>query len=256
MFRQLNKVVLSADVYAVCIQHALSTEKEEIMGLLIGEVDDSNISYISAGLILHRSEKKSDRVEISAEQLCMASTHAEQLAEKLGRPMRVLGWYHSHPHITVWPSHVDLRTQAMYQIMDPLFVGLIFSVFLSENNVGNQVQLTCFQATDNYERRDVNIVIEKVPLRDYNLKNICELPKILIQEEVEIHNTKCSKNDDILVNIHNEAFKTLSLSHLITKISQPICEDLEARLEVTNLRIKELEKMLIELKRKSDEDKI
>lgn len=22
------------------------------------------------------------------------------------RPMRVIGWYHSHPHITVWPSHV------------------------------------------------------------------------------------------------------------------------------------------------------
>ena len=20
--------------------------------------------------------------------------------------MRVVGWYHSHPHITVWPSHV------------------------------------------------------------------------------------------------------------------------------------------------------
>jgi len=20
--------------------------------------------------------------------------------------MRVIGWYHSHPHITVWPSHV------------------------------------------------------------------------------------------------------------------------------------------------------
>lgn len=23
-----------------------------------------------------------------------------------GRPVRVVGWYHSHPHITVWPSHV------------------------------------------------------------------------------------------------------------------------------------------------------
>lgn len=37
-FKRLNKVILSADVYAVCIQHALTTEKEEIMGLLIGEV--------------------------------------------------------------------------------------------------------------------------------------------------------------------------------------------------------------------------
>lgn len=34
----LNKVLLSSDVALVCMQHALSTEKEEIMGLLIGEV--------------------------------------------------------------------------------------------------------------------------------------------------------------------------------------------------------------------------
>ena len=37
--------------------------------------------------------------------------------------------YHSHPHITVLPSHVDVRTQAMYQSMDEGFIGLIFSVF-------------------------------------------------------------------------------------------------------------------------------
>ena len=34
----LEKVLLSSDVFTVCMQHALSTEKEEIMGLLIGEV--------------------------------------------------------------------------------------------------------------------------------------------------------------------------------------------------------------------------
>lgn len=34
----LNKVLLSTDVTLACVQHALSTEKEEIMGLLIGEV--------------------------------------------------------------------------------------------------------------------------------------------------------------------------------------------------------------------------
>lgn len=36
--KYLNKVILNADVYAVCLQHALSTEKEEVMGLLIGNV--------------------------------------------------------------------------------------------------------------------------------------------------------------------------------------------------------------------------
>ena len=32
--------------------------------------------------------------------------YLQQLAANLKRPIQVLGWYHSHPHITVWPSHV------------------------------------------------------------------------------------------------------------------------------------------------------
>lgn len=46
--KYLKKVILNADVYAICVQHALTTEKQEIMGLLIGEVIDylSNIEII------------------------------------------------------------------------------------------------------------------------------------------------------------------------------------------------------------------
>lgn len=39
-------------------------------------------------------------------QLTAATQTAENLSLKLGKPIRVLGWYHSHPHITVQPSHV------------------------------------------------------------------------------------------------------------------------------------------------------
>lgn len=41
----------------------------------------------------------------------------------------VIGWYHSHPHITAMPSHVDVKTQGSYQLLDAGFIGLIFSVF-------------------------------------------------------------------------------------------------------------------------------
>jgi len=34
----LLKVQLSADAYLACLTHALSAEKEEIMGVLLGEV--------------------------------------------------------------------------------------------------------------------------------------------------------------------------------------------------------------------------
>lgn len=34
----LEKVLIDSDALQVCMAHALSTEKEEIMGLLVGEV--------------------------------------------------------------------------------------------------------------------------------------------------------------------------------------------------------------------------
>ena len=74
-----------------------------------------------------------DRVEASPEQLAQCSSVAEKVSALGGVQARVIGWYHSHPHITVLPSHVDLRTQASYQMLDEHFVGLIVSVF---NEVG------------------------------------------------------------------------------------------------------------------------
>ncbi|NWX03177.1 BRCC3 deubiquitinase, partial [Caloenas nicobarica] len=167
----VQAVYLEADAFLVCLNHALSTEKEEVMGLCIGEVPGlggagrggrvsgrqrcpggaqglrRRIVHIHSVIILRRSDKRKDRVEISPEQLSAASTEAEMLAEMTGRPMRVVGWYHSHPHITVWPSHVDVRTQAMYQMMDQGFVGLIFSCFIEDKNTKTgRILYTCFQS--------------------------------------------------------------------------------------------------------------
>lgn len=34
----MSRVELTADTYLSCLTHALSTEREEVMGLLLGEV--------------------------------------------------------------------------------------------------------------------------------------------------------------------------------------------------------------------------
>lgn len=52
-----------------------------------------------------------DRVESSPEQMAACSALAEHVSSSTGLPTRVVGWYHSHPHITVLPSHVDVNTQ-------------------------------------------------------------------------------------------------------------------------------------------------
>ena len=49
----LSSVHLNSDVYLVCLTQALSTEKEEIMGLLLGEW--VRFSTASFSCVMHRS---------------------------------------------------------------------------------------------------------------------------------------------------------------------------------------------------------
>ena len=138
----LHSVVITPDVMSACWAHALNTEKEEIMGLLVGRMEEDTL-MISAMKVIRRLTKQKDRVEFDNRDL-IAGT---EFAESLKGSMNVLGWYHSHPHITVHPSHVDLATQSSYQTMEQNFVGLIFSVFNYDPNTGSDSkEVTAFQS--------------------------------------------------------------------------------------------------------------
>nr|XP_031844580.1 lys-63-specific deubiquitinase BRCC36-like [Nomia melanderi] len=200
----LKKVELHTDVYMVCLQHALSTESFEVMGLLIGNIV-RGIAKIVAVIILRRLDKKKDRVEISSEQLLKAVAEAERLTAELNHPVRVLGWYHSHPHITVCPSHLDIATQTTYQTMDHDFVGLIFSVFSeSKDSKEQEIFLTCFQSHNDKATQIPLEIVHTPTISNMCLKMMTELPKILVQEEEEMAE-RCKDNQDILASIHNNA---------------------------------------------------
>ncbi|NXN81170.1 BRCC3 deubiquitinase, partial [Bombycilla garrulus] len=302
----VQAVHLEADAFLVCLNHALSTEKEEVMGLCIGEVppaegrprggagggaalispvcrqvDTSRIVHIHSVIILRRSDKRKDRVEISPEQLSAASTEAEMLAETTGRPMRVVGWYHSHPHITVWPSHVDVRTQAMYQMMDQGFVGLIFSCFIEDKNTKTgRILYTCFQSiqaqkssdpqvctftikiqdkyvdmkcfslpvssgvcSQKYERIEIPIhVVPHETIGKVCLESAVELPKILCQEEQDAYRRIHSLTHlDSVTKIHNGSVFTKNLCSQMSAISGPLLQWLEDRLEQNKQRVQELQ---------------
>lgn len=148
----LTCVKMSEDVWLTCLTHALSTETEEIMGLLLGDIEhskDGNVTALIWGASPQsRSDRRKDRVETNPEQLAAASAQAERMTASTGRTTRVIGWYHSHPHITVLPSHVDVRTQAMYQLLDSGFIGLIFSCFSEDTNKVGRIQVIAFQSSD------------------------------------------------------------------------------------------------------------
>ena len=131
-------------------------------------------------------------MEISAEQLGQASSKAEEMGKECGRELRIIGWYHSHPHITVWPSHVDVRTQFIYQQMDPNFVGLIFSGFHNDPSMVGRVEITCFQsvfsdATTSHTRHEVPLdLIPCADLQPTTLQALRSLPEALVPPRKQI----------------------------------------------------------------------
>ncbi|KAF3328310.1 lys-63-specific deubiquitinase BRCC36-like isoform X1 [Carex littledalei] len=88
------------------------------------------------------------------------------MSKAIGKTTRVIGWYHSHPHITVLPSHVDVRTQAMYQLLDQGFIGLIFSCFNEDAQKAGRIQVIAFQSLDKkqqlllQQKREMPLAIE------------------------------------------------------------------------------------------------
>ncbi|KAK4590431.1 hypothetical protein RGQ29_020835 [Quercus rubra] len=179
----LTCVKMSEEVWLTCLTHALSTETEEIMGLLLGDIEYSKNGSVTA-LIWGaspqtRSDRRKDRVETNPEQLAAASAKAERMSTLAGRTTRVIGWYHSHPHITVLPSHVDVRTQAMYQLLDAGFIGLIFSCFSEDANKVGRIQVIAFQSSDGKQ----NNVPRPISLSPVNRSSVIDLESSLSSSE-------------------------------------------------------------------------
>lgn len=176
----LTSVKMTEEVWLTCLSHALSTETEEIMGLLLGDTQQSKNGSVTAliwgALPQPRCDRRKDRVETNPEQLTAASVKAERMTLATGRTTRVIGWYHSHPHITVLPSHVDVRTQAMYQLLDAGFIGLIFSCFSEDALKVGRIQVIAFQSLDGKQQ---NHMLRPISLSPVHKNSVIDLESSL-----------------------------------------------------------------------------
>ncbi|KAG0245353.1 BRCA1 BRCA2-containing complex, subunit 3 [Mortierella sp. GBA43] len=175
----LSRVVVQSNVLHILLAHALSTEKRD------GSAEIARVDGVS---LLTRSEKRKDRVEIGPEQLTMAAIEAEEITKATGKTTRVIGWYHSHPHITVFPSHVDLRTQLSQQLMDQRFIGMIVSCFNTDNELSNKIQVTCFQSrpSDGGPCQHIKLpfsIINENPLDSLTLPKLLEISERIFDEQ-------------------------------------------------------------------------
>ncbi|KAL6851688.1 hypothetical protein ACP4OV_020252 [Aristida adscensionis] len=133
----LSTVKIGEEVWLTCLSHALTTETEEVMGLLLGDVVHSSrggaTAVIWGASPQMRCERKKDRVEVNPELLAAASAQAE-----------------------------DVRTQAMFQLLDPGFVGLIFSCFSEDAQKVGKIQVMAFQSRGGQERSIAPLAIAPV----------------------------------------------------------------------------------------------
>lgn len=81
MTEHLTQVQIPSPVVEALMVHALTTENEEIMGLLFGHTDETRIATVTQIHVLSRTDKRKDRCEVSFEQL----TEAQQKAEQVNR---------------------------------------------------------------------------------------------------------------------------------------------------------------------------
>uniref|UniRef100_A0A2K6V5R9 BRCA1/BRCA2-containing complex subunit 3 n=1 Tax=Saimiri boliviensis boliviensis TaxID=39432 RepID=A0A2K6V5R9_SAIBB len=260
----VQAVHLESDAFLVCLNHALSTEKEEVMGLCIGEVSSSvslagtlsdskfaytgtemrtvaekvdavRIVHIHSVIILRRSDKRKDRVEISPEQLSAASTEAE-ISLLVNRSFYVL-----------WGCWATLY-----------IFGISFNLLLLEGTLESsstgRVLYTCFQSiqaqkSSEYERIEIPIhIVPHVTIGKVCLESAVELPKILCQEEQDAYRRIHSLTHlDSVTKIHNGSVFTKNLCSQMSAVSGPLLQWLEDRLEQNQQHLRELQQEKEEL---------
>jgi len=247
-------VLVSVEAFLVCMSHALTTEKEEVMGLLLGDIKKTargSVAFVWQVAVLRRSDKRKDRVEIEPAQLTAAAAEAERLSAQMARKVRVIGWYHSHPHITVHPSHVDVRTQAMYQMMDSGFIGLIFSCFNYDAELNGRIQVIAFQSLDlsrfsseeerkasahSYEQINIPLTIVPAEVNSPNtLLKLVELQRIISQEDRASYteSLKGATSDKVhpLMEMYSGGVYQKSMCRLLEYGCQPLLRLLKDRQE-------------------------
>ncbi|KAJ3192350.1 TATA-box-binding protein [Irineochytrium annulatum] len=228
----LAQVLVSAEVFFLLSTYALSTEREETLAMLLGHFDHSDednvVGFVERCLFCQRRDKRKDRVEISSEQLSQAISYADKTGTS------VVGWAHSHPHITVFPSAVDLRCQSDQQQLGVNFFGLIISCF-NDHSGSQRMQLTCFQSApdeDGILTRMQTPVFVRPTDEGMNIESLMQMkriPEIFFTEEKEMFERGCNVADagvveqKILGSYHSGLY-VRTLTSLLDKICVPMIQ--------------------------------
>ncbi|XP_050531197.1 lys-63-specific deubiquitinase BRCC36-like [Daktulosphaira vitifoliae] len=248
----LTEVLISDEVLLMCQNLALLTEKEEVAALLIGEKiisENGTKVSVSALSIPPRGEIKKDRVEIMSEDLVAAMEDAKQLSRVKGSNLNVIGWYHSHPHITVWPSSVDLQTQLNLQNMDSCFLGIICSSYNTDTTtMMKEMNMVCFQS----KRIDGKLL--RVDIKFHVIPTLCTSQlslgitvkhiETLYDELIKNYNQANEDLTNPMAQLHNDSVYSLLGIHMLETVAKPMLQMLETQCESSSKMVQRLQTKL------------
>ena len=249
-YQYCDLINLTSDAYSSILNHALLTENEEIMGLLIGneiKKKDSLIINIFATICLTRKCKEKNRVEFDEIQMAHAIEITNEIKKENKIDANVVGWYHSHPKITIPPSNVDLNTQKSQQYQGT-FVGLIVSCFSTDSNKINKINLIAFQTkSDKYNVLSPHYIkiefVNELEIFGNNWSNtsnnamtFASILQNLLNEEEEQYNKEKEiiDEDDSINKILLYSNRQSLLCKIIQNVSSPYINSLDS--EIENLR--------------------
>lgn len=104
------------------VMHARSGGTLEVMGLLLGKVEDNTMIVMDAFAL--PVEGTETRVNAQSQAYEYMSAYIDS-AKEVGRLENAIGWYHSHPGYGCWLSGIDVSTQMLNQNFQEPFVAIV-----------------------------------------------------------------------------------------------------------------------------------
>ncbi|MFX1322295.1 MAG: hypothetical protein ACFFAQ_11705, partial [Promethearchaeota archaeon] len=163
---QLNRkpVIISADAYKTIILYASryanqsvpQKDWKEIYGILTGYTDDDFVYVKNAYPLTFGHDTD---VQLDERHYVFISQIEDKLYEE-GKGDFVVGWFHSHPGLSLFFSDIDITNQLWFQQNNPDFCGLVFDYTLlgkkKEEKIGENILTKYDTGFEIYRIIDVN----------------------------------------------------------------------------------------------------
>ena len=195
-------VTIKPEAYYKMLLHVLrfgNKEREknnfnEVMGILIGRLEGKeeikNVIVEDAVPVSHGGS-----IEVSfATEDYAAFANIDQKYMENDPPLFGVGWYHSHPQLTIFFSGTDIKNQLGWQGLNPSAIGIVFDHVYLENP--GDLGFRTFRLDDpskgiNSKYHEVKTIVEVPDSLNYYVKLIKILNSIHVNEPVilEINET-------------------------------------------------------------------